>query len=511
MDHFTRLKRQIKQHVFLVILAANLSFLVTTWLSVDLFGADNYILLVVLCVLALVWAMIFSVTVTDYSITPVRLLWQAILHVSPGHSNTPAPDIGKRQAGRELITSLCLQVYQLASGTERQGSSSQEGGKAASLIADSLPLPLFVVGKDQTIVYTNASAARYLGKTTADITGQNIYSVLDLSFPSNDTFDAWLEESKSKTVTASHSWERVRLKQADESKPLQFDMAAYYNKDNPSNVEVILALFDHTESYSQADNESSYLELAVHELRTPLTLLRGYIEVFEEELNNKLDPQMQEFMRKMQVAAERLSALVSNILNVARVEANQLTLQLHEENWANIVSAAAKDLAMRAGIHNKSIVCDIAPDLPTVAVDKLSIYEVINNLLDNAIKYSKGANQKIIVKTILTSEGLVETTVQDFGVGIPTNVLPHLFEKFSRNFHTSGQVSGTGLGLYLSKAIISAHGGNIWVRSKEGEGTTLGFTVKPYSMLAQELKNSDNKDITREAYGWVKNHSLYRK
>jgi len=345
----------------------------------------------------------------------------------------------------------------------------------------------------------------------ADIIGKNVYSVLDLVFADENTFDKWLNESRANTVTAAHSWEHVRLKLPEPKGLLQFDMAAYYNKDNPSGVETIITLFDKSASYSLDDQSISYVALAVHELRGPLTLLRGYIEVFEDELDGKLTPELAGFMHKMQASAQQLTAFVNNILNVARIEADQLTLQLHEEKWEDIVKSVGNDLNMRAAVHQKTIEYDIAPELPTVGADKVSVYEVLANLLDNAIKYSGEGDKKIIVKSSLTKDGLVETTVQDFGVGIPTSVVPNLFVKFYRNHRTQGQVGGTGLGLYLSKAIIEAHSGHIWVRSKEGEGTTFGFTLLPYVMVAHKMKSDSNSDIVRGAHGWIKNHSLYRR
>src|SRR5690606_3806605 len=108
---------------------------------------------------------------------------------------------------------------------------------------------------------------------------------------------------------------------------------------------------------------------------------------------------------------------------------------------------------------------------PTVATDRLMTYEVLCNLLDNAIKYS-GTSKEINVTSRVNDNGLVETLIEDKGLGIPTNVVASLFEKFHRNHRNRNEVAGTGLGLYLSKAIINAHGGEIWVKSKEGEGTT---------------------------------------
>lgn len=89
--------------------------------------------------------------------------------------------------------------------------------------------------------------------------------------------------------------------------------------------------------------------------------------------------------------------------------------------------------------------------------------------------------------------------------------MPNLFSKFYRDHRNRAQIGGTGLGLYLCKAVVSAHGGNIWVSSKPGQGSTFGFTLIPYEQLADEIKNGDNKDITRGAHGWIKNHSLYRR
>ncbi len=454
-------------------------------------------------------AFVFAIKATEYVIEPVKYLWQAILHVSPDNGNTAAPNLQNSKVGRELITSLCLQVYQLAS-TNGGGNNTGGDDVRAQAIAANLPLPLIVMDKAQGIVFANEAAGKYLGLAVNELIGKNFYEKLNLSFSSTYTLDRWLSESKDHNVTSSRSWERVRLNLPDGKTPLQFDMAAYYNKQNPSKVETIVTLFDHTSKYSQEDNTISFVALAVHELRTPLTLLRGYIEVFEDELSSKLDPELLGFMRKMQASAQQLSSFVNNILNFARIEDDQMVLQLQEETWNDIVSGAVSDLKLRAGVKNKLIELQLASDLPPVAADRVSIYEVLSNLLDNAIKYSADG-QKIIVSTALAEGGAVQTSVQDFGVGIATNIVPHLFEKFYRSHQTQQQIGGTGLGLYLSKVIVNAHGGNIWIRSKPTEGTTVGFTLKPYAQLAGELKNSDNKDIVRNAYGWIKNHSLYRR
>src|SRR5262249_15536139 len=152
----------------------------------------------------------------------------------------------------------------------------------------------------------------------------------------------------------------------------------------------------------------------------------------------------------------------------------------------------------------------IADGLPTVGADRLSMQEVVSNLIDNAIKYS-GQSKEILIDAHMNAEGYVETTVQDKGVGVPASIMPNLFTKFYRDHRNRAQIGGTGLGLYLCKAFVSAHGGNIWVKSHEGQGSTFGFTLVPYTKLADEVKNNANQEITRSAHGWIKNHSLYRR
>lgn len=506
MNYLDQFISKLRWRVFVVIFTGSLIITTFSWLIFNHTSLAEGAKVAAVVIFGFHVALIASSIITGLSVKPLRAIWQAVWHISPNHNDSPAPDLNNLRLGRELVTSLCSQIYQLASADV--GTAHKDSAEWAKVIIGNLPLPVFALDSSQNLVYTNQAAVSYTGLAIKDIVGKNAYSVLNLSFSSNDTFDKWLNESKNNTVTAAKSWDRVRLTLPEHDNPLQFDMAAYFNKGGAAGIETIIIMFDHTKRYQEDDGDIALISLAVHELRTPLTMLRGYIEVFEEELEGKLDNEMADFLRKMRATAQQLTVFVNNILNVARIEADQLILQLKKESWATIVQSAINDLALRAQVHNKQIAYSIEAGLPDVAVDRVSIYEVINNLIDNAIKYG-GKSQRIEVKSYRRKDGLIETTVRDYGVGIAGSVLPHVFEKFYRSHHTKSQTGGTGLGLYLSKAIIEAHGGTIWVRSKEGQGAIFGFSVKPYDSLAAEQKTEDN-DIVRGAHGWIKNHSLYR-
>lgn len=512
MDHFKQVAKQTKNHLFLIIVLQNAVLLTVAgglFRYTDL--PDEVVFLAVLT-LGLAYAAGLAMSAADYALQPLKATWQLVLHVGPGKTAAAAPKIEDLKLGRELVTNLAGQIYQLTDiGNKLAVTARQESADLRrNFIANNLPLPLVVLDDSQTITFANSIMAEYIGIPEAELIGKNVYMVLDMAFPSNDTFDTWLKAAQDKNATATGSWERVRLNVRDNHPTRLFDMAAYYNRGNPDKIETMLVMFDHTKQYSQDEQAVSFIALSVHELRTPLTLLRGYIEVFEEELSTNNDPELMNFMEKMSATAQQLTAFVNNILNVARVDDDQMQLKLQSENWATVLEAALVNLDLRAKVRGITLERTIAADLPPIGADRLSVTEVVNNLIDNAIKYSNGTNV-IKIESHLTKEGLVETTVQDFGLGISSSIMPNLFTKFYRDHRNRAQIGGTGLGLYLSKAIVTAHGGNMWVRSREGAGSTFGFTLQPYDKLAEAARQIGDDEMIRGAHGWIKNHSLYRR
>lgn len=513
MDQLQQLQGRIRWRLTALILLENIVIAAIWWAGLKFSSIGAAGLAAISLAAGLVLAFVIAIGFSLRAMQPLKAIWQAIVHLSPDDQAVAAPKLEELKMGRELISNLVGQLNQLVNVAQQVAAKTQAEGHDLShnFIAENLPLPLFIMDSSDTVVFANQAAASYLGAAADQLQGKNVYAVLDMAFPSQDTFDRWLKDAKTKNATAAHSWERVRLAVRDSHPARLFDLAAYYNRGNPDKIETIVTIFDHTQQYSQDDQAVSFVALSVHELRTPLTLLRGYIEVFEEELGDQIsDPELRSFMEKMHAQAEHLTSFVNNILNVARVDDDQLELHLEEADWPTIMNDSIGTLSLQAKVRGITLKCQIAPNLPTVGVDQLSIQEVIGNLVDNAIKYS-GDSKVISIDAHMNREGQVETTVQDFGVGIPNNIMQNLFTKFYRDHRNRAQVGGTGLGLYLSKAIVEAHGGHLWVRSQPGKGSTFGFTLAPYAQLAEEQKRTGDQDMTRAAHGWIKNHSLYRR
>jgi len=525
MEKFKKLTDSLTSYSFFWIFICNLFGIGAFLLTHEIIHQSILIGLIAGVVVAFALSMLSARLVVLAATQPLRAVWQAVWHVSPRGTEVPAPDLSHMTHGKEVAETLNTEVYSLATvapapkntaqpevvmeAATAQTSTSPTDNTSVSRLLELMPIPIVALNKDSVIVLVNKSLASYIGRPIEEIINKPFTDVFHLSFQSEDTLDNWLQQSALNSISANSSWDRIKLPLADQQTTKMFDLVAHYNKDNTNGYETILAFFDHTDKYLSDDNSASYVALAVHELRTPLTMLRGYIEVFEDELDDKLTPELRDFMHKMSASAQTLTAFVSNILNVARVDENQLNLSLHEANWNELLVEICKDLELRVKVRGKVLELDVAPNLPTVAIDKVSIYEVLSNLVDNAVKYSD-KNPKIIIHAAVGKDGEVETVVQDFGLGVPAANLKYLFTKFYRSHRSSSKVGGTGLGLYIVKAIVAAHGGHVWVSSKEGEGSSFGFSLQPFSAVKDEL-GDNNQGIERQAHGWIKNHSIYRR
>ena len=356
-----------------------------------------------------------------------------------------------------------------------------------------------VMNHERQITYSNKNAPLQV-----DTEGKSNFKLL---FPESNTIEKWLGHCEESVVHEEKIWTRVPTDVPGEECKY-YDLIASYNKGSAQ--EVIFTCLDRTSIYKTNEDAFDFIAFAAHELRGPITVIRGYLDVFEQELSSTLDKDHIALLQRLKVSATRLSGYINNILNTAKYDRRHLKLHLSEESLIDIYSSLSDDVALRASSQNRILNIDIPADLPTIAADRASLSEVISNLVDNAIKYSNEGG--IINLKATTKAETVEISIEDFGIGMPTSVISNLFQKFYRSHRSRETVSGTGIGLYISKAIVESHGGTISVRSIEGQGSTFTVTLPTYRAIAPQLASmqNSNEDIIGQGSGWIKNHSMYR-
>ncbi|MEX0621588.1 MAG: ATP-binding protein [Candidatus Woykebacteria bacterium] len=232
-----------------------------------------------------------------------------------------------------------------------------------------------------------------------------------------------------------------------------------------------------------------FVSMAAHELRTPLTSIRGYLSVLQEELAKSLSSEQQSFLDKAFISSSQLAALVENLLSVSRIERGAMKIEASPQDWQVVLQETITSFLPLAQEKGIKLTLNCPEKLSPVSVDKFRIGEVLSNLVGNALNYTdKGGVVEITARTD-KKEHVVLTSVRDTGQGIPESALPRLFTKFFRVSGVLEQGSkGTGLGLYISRAIVDMHGGKIWVESELGKGSTFFFTV-PTTQTTKPLKS----------------------
>ena len=223
--------------------------------------------------------------------------------------------------------------------------------------------------------------------------------------------------------------------------------------------------------------KSEFISLASHQLRTPLSIIKGYISMILEGTWGETNEKQKEHLEKVYLSNERLIKLVEDLLTVSRIESGRLEFDLQPLALDNLTEGIVKEFSQmvaKKGLYLKYL--KPKKPLPKVKADSLKIRQVIQNLIDNAIHYTKKGGATIHLKA---EKNKVRFSIEDTGIGVSSQEQVILFEKFSRGKGvTRMHTEGTGLGLYLAAKLIQAHQGRIWVESEgQGQGSTFCFEL----------------------------------
>jgi PAS domain S-box-containing protein len=311
---------------------------------------------------------------------------------------------------------------------------------------------LFVNGSG-VIVEANPSAAQLLARRPGELIGMSLSDVLaDASAGALDGARAWRGET-----TACRA----------DGRTLPVEACAIPIEDSDS-IETLWTLRNVSERRRLAKLQDEFLSMAAHELKTPLTSLKGFAQLLQRGVGGQraTDVILQQ--------VDHLNGLVDDLLDVARLESGRIVIRPCETDLRTVIHRAVEQVLSYNASHSIELE---HVDHPIIgAWDGRRLEQVMTNLLSNAIIHAPGA-KRILVRVAEEPE-CVRTSVRDFGPGISPAAISNLFSRFYRVDNPTGRgVDGMGLGLYICRIIIEAHGGTMQVASKVGEGCAFTFTL----------------------------------
>ncbi len=242
--------------------------------------------------------------------------------------------------------------------------------------------------------------------------------------------------------------------------------------------------------------KSEFISIAAHQLRTPLSAIKWIFKMLIDGDVGELSKDQKDFLQKGYDSNERIIQLVSDMLNVARIEEGRFGYEFYFVDMEGLIRKSIAGFELKAEEKKIEVTfIDLKEKINPIKIDPAKIELVLQNLIDNALKYTPNGG-KIFIKLEKINDDFIEVSVRDTGVGVPEDQKNRLFSKFFRGSNViKMETEGTGLGLFIVRNIIQRHGGKIWVETKDEEGTTFLFTLPIKESQIPEEENSKKDDI----------------
>ena len=355
-------------------------------------------------------------------------------------------------------------VNRLADSVEQTLSEANRNRRYQETILNEITVGILVVDANAILQYANPAACHTLGfdlpnRLSAPIplaSKVNIYEINEAV-----TISATDGETARRNIELYDSHRHLEVF----SRPLPAD-------DNGVN-RAILIINDRTDEIRLGVAMREFIANASHELRTPIASIQASVDTLK--LATELPPEViDQFLDRIDDGAQRMTALVNELMDLTQLESGRSSVNLQMTNPADLIGAVMKSHGP-VGIHsNHEISTIVADDLPDVLIDRPKMERAIGNLLVNAMKFTPPDGK---IKLECKRDGkFVAYSIQDSGEGIDPEELPHIFERFYKSHRSSGDRTGFGLGLSITKNIVEIHNGTVEVQSVVGEGST--FTVR---------------------------------
>ncbi|MFZ6028431.1 MAG: ATP-binding protein [Chloroflexota bacterium] len=374
-------------------------------------------------------------------------------------------------ADRNLLKSFADQAAIAVSNARLYTQVSREKQRLDALL-DSAADGMLILLPDHTIERINPAFEHMVGLTAEKLLGMRHEDVV-----------RWAGRESGPTLEQAEAdgWPLTRhatlyvegnLARDDQAPlPVGITYAPLFSADGRL-INIIATLRDITRFREAEEIKRTFVSVISHELKTPVALIKGYVSTLRRSDASWDRAVMQDSLEVIEEEADRLADMIENLLDATRLQAGGFKINLCDLSLPALARSAAERFRTQTGRH--TITADFPEDFPVVLADEGRIYQVLSNLISNAIKY---APEGEICISGSTRPDRVIVCVADQGPGISAEDLPHVFDRFYRAERASKTTKGAGLGLYLARAIVEAHHGRMWVDPQPGEGARICFSL----------------------------------
>ena len=511
MNSSVKYKRQTLALFFIVslvpaLLVAAIWYWLTQYDSAASLELDFSHLVLPVFMVGVLPAIVLSFIFAELLSRPVRDIHHAVMELAAGNL-VPQPLTSARGEFKEINAALkqvSLHLQDVISASSSETALIEAERNKLRGVLNSMSDGVFALDHDGRIILFNKAATELTGRAITEVAGQLAEKVMPFRQNGELVMTRWLA-THSGTPDKLGQWRNLELYHSDGSS-LFVNVDAIKLQDDPNGISALVTFHDLTRDHQLEEMKVDFVALAAHELRTPLTEIKGYLDIMQHETKG-LRKSDRELLDRSVASAGELSGLMNNLLNVARIEHGELNYNPEIIDYKAYLNSLAPDFEAQVARKGLLLEIKVPARLPAMMADSVGLHEVLRNLLSNAGNHTP-AGGHVVIKVKVDNK-YIETTVTDNGTGIPADAAGRLFTKFYRVNEFKSTSRGTGLGLFICRSIVEAHGGHIWVDSIEGKGSTFGFTL-PISNVAPSEKTGDNKvSITRGTHGWIKEHSIH--
>ncbi len=341
-------------------------------------------------------------------------------------------------------------------------------------IADNLADAIFLVDRDINVAWLNKVAEEFFHTESEKALGQKITELTAITKLEELLSDVFEQQE---ALKCSYEEASVKVKRLDQRYFFKIAINPIFHQGELWGA--LVQLTDVTRFHEMEKIKTDFVSIVSHEFRTPLTTIIVGVEMLKEGMLGDLTPRGKEVLEAIGSDCERLNRLIENLMELTRIESGTIYVEAEPTDVDDLINEAVRPMRIQAEKQEVELITDLPPDLPPVAADFNKAVWVLTNLVGNAMRYTEPGG-RITVRVRQRGKRHF-FSVEDTGSGIPKEHLDKIFRKYVQ-VSGSGKkgTGGVGLGLAIAKDIVMAHGGEIWVDSEVGKGTTFTFTFPVY-------------------------------